>query len=749
MRRRKDLVGKQDGTNNAVAAVAAAALALDFGENEPKAAVSALHSSHDDDDDDHDSRAKNDFALIRTKCFFCPNSGHPYRMSMLGTGQQQRPLFVFFLFFFVVLPFLMLMMVLFLSKSSTILVSTPSSSCQLPISTSSSSSASNNDDMNAVVQVYASLEEANFRPFRFPSRQERLEIYLGNWYTPACSSASSSSRNDWKDDRRIHYYQQQQQQQQDDASNNQTISYVVQEEADAQNDQASEHEQRWFAMDTWIQPARIFYITRQTIADCSCWNSHDIDASNPLREQPHQPVAAAACTSTKIMRNYCRDVYETLLPLFATTAMAQDDEAAVAGVPPPILMQFGDATESLAHPAVAILDNRTMGGTSISSSSSSSSTTTIAAAAVLLLSQPRLPHMKKFRLAMNRSELQRVTVPPTTGGPASSSSSPHWLPSLSCCSSSSTDQETTTNNNSSSSTTSSHGLKECSSSTCCCCWNGPRPIPHTIRGVGRLQPIIWKLNTRRHYHNLPQVPCQDIAWEEKRNQGVFRGKLTGGGVAKNKANAKPNAMDSGNDHDTNGNSNSSLSDEAKCLQMPRCAMVLKHINSSLVDARLTSTSGKVPNVIIPDNDSPRGGGGEHHHPGWNLTAPKPLSLQEMLTYKAIVILEGNDVSSGLKWALLSNSVVLMPPPTMTSWLMEEWLEPWVHYVPLLPDLTNVEAQVQWVVQHSAEAQRIAHRGSLWVKDLVFHANAKMDDEIIFREMLRRYRQHFVHSPLVA
>jgi Glycosyl transferase family 90 len=276
---------------------------------------------------------------------------------------------------------------------------------------------------------------------------------------------------------------------------------------------------------------------------------------------------------------------------------------------------------------------------------------------------------------------------------------------------------------------------------CCCCWNNAahrlrhRPIPHTLRGVERLQPIIWKLNTRRHYHNLPQVPCHDtLSWHEKRNQGVFRGKLTGGGgVPKSIANA-------------NDNNAALLSNEAKCRQMPRCSMVLRHLNSSWVDARLTSTSGKVPDVIVPERIIDGQLQQQQQHPGWNLTAPKPLSLQEMLSYKAIIILEGNDVSSGLKWALLSNSVVIMPPPTMTSWLMEELLEPWVHYVPLQPhdgnDFSDVEAQVQWVVQHAAEAQRIAHRATLWIKDLVFHADAAKDDEYIYREMLRRYQQHF-------
>lgn len=117
-------------------------------------------------------------------------------------------------------------------------------------------------------------------------------------------------------------------------------------------------------------------------------------------------------------------------------------------------------------------------------------------------------------------------------------------------------------------------------------------------------------------------------------------------------------------------------------------------------------------------------------------------MPSLLQYKMLIVLEGNDVASGLKWALLSNSVVMMPPPTATSWVMEELLQPWVHYVPLYTNLTNVEEQVQWVLDHEKEAQQISHRGSLWMKDLMFHPQAAQDEAAVYKEILERYRVHF-------
>jgi hypothetical protein len=123
-----------------------------------------------------------------------------------------------------------------------------------------------------------------------------------------------------------------------------------------------------------------------------------------------------------------------------------------------------------------------------------------------------------------------------------------------------------------------------------------------------------------------------------------------------------------------------------------------------------------------------------------------VSIDDMLTYKAIIMLEGNDVSSGLKWALYSNSVVMTQTPTKTSWAMEELLEPWVHYVPLNDDLSDVEEKMQWIIDHDEEAQRIAYRGKLWIHDLVFHPDAATDEALIFDEILQRTKAHYRRNP---
>jgi hypothetical protein len=241
------------------------------------------------------------------------------------------------------------------------------------------------------------------------------------------------------------------------------------------------------------------------------------------------------------------------------------------------------------------------------------------------------------------------------------------------------------------------------------CYSGPRDPLITNLQNKPLQPIIWNLNTPRHYAMLAYVQNNDTLWSLKINKAVFRGALTGLMRAKNEKGKS--AFDN-------------------CMLSQRCRLVFQHDKSTLVDARLTPPVSPVALGFINKTVN-----------GVSLF-DKMFTMQQMLQYKAIIILEGNDVASGLKWALLSNSVVLMQSPMFTSWAMEEMLEPWVHYIPLNRDLSDVEENMQWVLDNDEQAQRIAERGSLWIQDLVFHPDASIDDQWIQEEILRRYLAHF-------
>jgi hypothetical protein len=258
------------------------------------------------------------------------------------------------------------------------------------------------------------------------------------------------------------------------------------------------------------------------------------------------------------------------------------------------------------------------------------------------------------------------------------------------------------------------------------CSISPRPVPVTIIQQQRMiqgekiepnsQPIVVKLTMKRHYGPLQNITKIDVEWSKKKNQAIFRGQFTG---------LFPNGM--------KVNDIRKLSPIDQCNVLHRCRLVYNSAsNTTLIDAKLAlpilDARKDFPQVI---NNIPLYG--------------KRVTIEEMLQYKAIIMLEGNDVSTGLKWALYSNSVVMAQTPTRTSWAMEELLEPWVHYIPLNDDLSDVEEQMQWILDHDHEAQQIAYRGKLWIHDLVFHPDSEEDESLIFDEIIRRTKAHFLYN----
>jgi len=227
------------------------------------------------------------------------------------------------------------------------------------------------------------------------------------------------------------------------------------------------------------------------------------------------------------------------------------------------------------------------------------------------------------------------------------------------------------------------------------CIKDTRPALHTVHYSDKIKPILWKLESSRHFGPLQQAMKLDTPWERKKNRAFWAGDMTGHAAG-----------------DT---------DLEKCQSNQRCRFVLYHADSKHIDCGLTRH--RLSSNVIN---------------GTNILT-KSVGMKVIQSYKVIVSLEGNDVASGLKWSLLSESVVLMPPPTHTSWAMEEWLQPWVHYIPLFADGSNAEVMVQWVLNHDQEARRIAERATLFMYDLVYHPDAVEDDRKVKEEISRRYR----------
>jgi Glycosyl transferase family 90 len=105
-------------------------------------------------------------------------------------------------------------------------------------------------------------------------------------------------------------------------------------------------------------------------------------------------------------------------------------------------------------------------------------------------------------------------------------------------------------------------------------------------------------------------------------------------------------------------------------------------------------------------------------------------------------LEGNDVASGLKWMLYSNSVVLMPRPTRVAWAMEDQLVPWYHYIPVKDDLSDLPALIQWARSNDDKCQQIAQHATQYIDQLYASKEARRKNKWLHQQIVKRYTAQF-------
>mgnify|MGYP001183141763 CR=1 FL=1 len=186
--------------------------------------------------------------------------------------------------------------------------------------------------------------------------------------------------------------------------------------------------------------------------------------------------------------------------------------------------------------------------------------------------------------------------------------------------------------------------------------------------------VILPINFRTRH--MQHVKKDDIPWKDKKDAVVWRGVTTG-------------------KRDMKGGNRFVLCERWATSQDPRI-----NIGFSKVKQR-----ANVPQNHVKGN----------------------LSVNKMLAYKFVVSAPGNDKDSGLAWKLHSNSLVLMPKPLTHSWFMESELEPYVHYVPLKDDYSDLFEKVRWCKKNSNLVENILTNSTEWVNQF---QDVEMDKVIV-------------------
>lgn len=112
-----------------------------------------------------------------------------------------------------------------------------------------------------------------------------------------------------------------------------------------------------------------------------------------------------------------------------------------------------------------------------------------------------------------------------------------------------------------------------------------------------------------------------------------------------------------------------------------------------------------------------------------------MSVEQQLKYKYLICLEGNDVATSLKWSLMSNSVVIMSRPIIEGWLMEGLLQPYVHYIPLKDDFSDLDEVLEWCRNNDDICKQISENATKWMMQFLDN-----DNEMKLHNAIREWYQ---------
>lgn len=117
-----------------------------------------------------------------------------------------------------------------------------------------------------------------------------------------------------------------------------------------------------------------------------------------------------------------------------------------------------------------------------------------------------------------------------------------------------------------------------------------------------------------------------------------------------------------------------------------------------------------------------------------------LSKTKHLECKYLPILDGHMCTyPGYQWRLLSNSVCFKQESDQVQWFYSA-LKPYVHYIPVKNDMSNLLEKILWAREHDIEARAIAERATefvlnnLLLEDLYFYLHLTLSEYAKLQEI---------------
>lgn len=110
-------------------------------------------------------------------------------------------------------------------------------------------------------------------------------------------------------------------------------------------------------------------------------------------------------------------------------------------------------------------------------------------------------------------------------------------------------------------------------------------------------------------------------------------------------------------------------------------------------------------------------------------------IDQFLRHRYVVDIDGNtNAWSSFFWKLHSNSVVLKVGGSFRQWYYRR-LEPWVHYVPVRSDLSDLDTQLRWCRSNARKCRAIARNATQFTRAVTYMGEAKWLGDQLYRRMI--------------
>jgi hypothetical protein len=190
-----------------------------------------------------------------------------------------------------------------------------------------------------------------------------------------------------------------------------------------------------------------------------------------------------------------------------------------------------------------------------------------------------------------------------------------------------------------------------------------------------LIPDFEALAGNKNFVNDVYAGNQRYPWSQKKNLAIFRGSMTGGDFNKN-----------------------------TFLNFPRSKTVALSLQFPyIINARFTD---------LPQWD------------GWGRFRDffsQGLSVEEHVEYKYQLLIDGHSCAySRAYWQMFSNCVIFKQTSENIQWYYRA-LQPFVHYIPVHWDMSDLVEMIFWAIDHDEEAEQISNRAQDFAKNNLTYA----------------------------